>query len=131
VLATIRRLLAAGRDLRAVMVVRPDTVERLPDCIEFLRQLGVRHVTPSLDLWARWTREDAGRLESAIIRCANLWRSGLPQCSISWFDDKAAMLAGVPSNETARCGFGHVEIAVAPSGNLYPCPRDRSGTPLP
>ncbi len=123
VFATIERLLAAGREPRVVMVVRPDTAEFLPDGIAWLRGHGVRHVTPSLDLWARWTRDDAWRLQSVIVRCAELWRAGLPECSISWFDDKAAMLTGVPSNETARCGFGHGEIAVAPSGNLFPCER--------
>jgi uncharacterized protein len=29
----------------------------------------------------------------------------------------------VPANPTSRCGFGNGEIAVAPSGSLYPCER--------
>lgn len=123
VVSTIRRLVAAGRAFRVVMVVRPDTVERLAEGIEFLHELGVRRVEPSLDVWTQWTAEDISRLEQAIARCARLWRSGLPKRSIGWFDDKAAQLARIPRSQTARCGFGHGEIAVAPSGRLYPCER--------
>ena len=50
VLNTIARLQDAGRDFRVVMVVRPDTVAALPEGIQFLREQGVTHVDPSLDL---------------------------------------------------------------------------------
>lgn len=123
VMATLRKLVAEGRDVCVVMVVRPDTVEWLPDGILRLREEGVRHVDPTLDLWATWDRQDAARLEGSLVRAADVWREGLPHCGVGWFDEKAAKLAGVPISETARCGFGDGEIAVAPSGNLYPCER--------
>jgi uncharacterized protein len=133
VIATIRRLLAAGREVRAVMVVRPDTADRLPDGVRWLRHQGVRHVTPSLDIWAKWSRADLQRLVVALGQLADVWREGLPDCSVSWFDEKAARLTRVPCSATARCGFGVGEIAVAPSGNLYPCERlvgeDRDDNP--
>ena len=119
---TIRRLVALGRDFDVIVVVRPDTVASLSDGIAHLRGLGVRHIVPSLDLWTRWTAEDAANLENAVVRCARLWREGLPDFGISWFDEKAARICGAPL-ETARCGFGDGEIAVAPSGRLYPCER--------
>jgi uncharacterized protein len=123
VLATIHRLLAAGRDFRVVMVVRPDTVCHLAAGIRFLREQGVRHVVPALDLWATWSPADAGQLRAVLADCAELWLSGLPGCSVAWFDEKAGQLAGVPVEGTARCGFGDGTLAVAPSGNLYPCER--------
>jgi len=123
VLATLRRLLEAGRDFSVVMVVRPDTVDLLPEGIALLRALGVRYVEPSLDLWTSWSGADARRLEAAIERAADVWGDGLPGFGVSWFDEKAALLARVPIEETARCGFGDGELAVAPSGNLYPCER--------
>jgi uncharacterized protein len=105
------------------MVVRPDTVDSLVDGIRHLRALGVTRVDPSLDLWTHWTTDDARRLESAIAGCADLWADALPDLSVSWFDEKTALLGRVPTGESARCGFGAGEIAVAPSGNLYPCER--------
>lgn len=123
VLATIRRLIGIQRDFHVVMVVRPDTVEALPDGIRFLEALGVRHLEPSLDVWSRWTDADIARLETVIAECARIWRDGLPHHSIGWFDEKAAQLAHLETTPTARCGFGHGELAVAPSGRLYPCER--------
>jgi uncharacterized protein len=134
VLDTIARLLDAGHDPNVVMVVRPDNVALLADGIRFLQSQGVRQFTPSLDLWTRWTEADLSALEGALIRCADVWRDGLPHSSIGWFDEKAAQLVGLPLETTARCGFGDGEVAVTPSGNLYPCERligeDRPDNPM-
>jgi uncharacterized protein len=134
VLATIRRLIDAGREFRVVMVVRPDSVKFVPCGIRFLQSLGVRHIEPSLDVWARWTQDDIAKLEAAVAECAQIWRDGLPHHSIGWFDEKAAHLARLNMTPTARCGFGHGELAVAPSGRLYPCERligdDADGNPM-
>jgi uncharacterized protein len=123
VLRTIRRLLDAGKAFRAVMVVRPDTLEWLADGVAFLRGMGVGCVEPSLDLWARWTEQDVARLEAAVGKLADLWGERLDDLSVGWLDEKAALLARLPIGPCARCGFGDGEIAVAPSGRLYPCER--------
>ncbi len=120
---TMRRLLAAGKQFQAVMVVGPDQVATMPAGIAHLYELGVRQFEPSLDLWAKWTRADGQRLKAAIRQCAEFWISHLPEIGISWLDEKAASLANVPRSASARCEFGHGEIAVAPSGRLYPCER--------
>lgn len=123
VLTTLKRLLDWGKPFRVVMVVRPENLEFLAAGIEFLYGLGVRRVEPSLDLWTRWEKEDGPRLESALHCCAEIWRDRLPDFGLSWFDERAAQLAGVAISATARCGFGNGEVAVAPSGRLYPCER--------
>jgi len=123
VLATIGGLLDAGKDFHVIMVVGPEDVDLLPERIQFTRELGVPAVHPSLDLWADWSLDDAARLEEAISRAARVWCEGLPGFGVSWFDEKTARLCGFGLNETARCGFGDGEVAVAPSGNLYPCER--------
>jgi uncharacterized protein len=132
--ATLKRLIDAGREFCVVMVVRPDNLAELPAGIEYLRALGVRRIEPSLDLWTRWSRDDIHQLEIIVSRCARIWSAGLPVHSISWFDEKTAELMRIPkASETARCGFGDGQIAVAPSGNLYPCERligeDRADNP--
>jgi uncharacterized protein len=123
VLATVDRLIDAGKEFRVVMVVQPSSAETLPEGMEFLYKRGVRQFDPSLNLWAIWTRADGERLRDSIRRAADFWSKRLPDCSVSWFDEKTARLLDIPLTETARCGFGHGEIAVTPAGNLYPCER--------
>ena len=137
VIDTMTMLMDAGKRFNASMVVRPDTVEHLSDGIRFLRSIGLTHVTPTLDLWTRWNNDDGRRLLDAVSDCAELWREGLPECGISWFDQKAyelARRAGGEFADSARCGFGTGEIAVAPSGRMYPCERvtgeDRDDNPM-
>ena len=52
-----------------------------------------------------------------------MWATQLPYMSVTWFDEKAAYLTRAAVSDCAHCGFGAGEIAVAPSGNLYPCER--------
>jgi len=85
-------------------------------------------------LWTHWSGADGARLQTFVHRAAQLWRQWIPEFSLNWFDSKAADLAHLPmTEESTRCGFGHGEIAVAPSGNLYPCERlvgeDRADQP--
>ncbi len=134
VLQLMQRLTDDGRDFNVVMVVRPDTVARLAEGMDFLRSRGVRLLTPSLDLWTIWSRDDAAQLEQAVIDSADLWRQHWPDLSIGWFDEKAARVSGIPLSETARCTFGNGQIAVSPAGYLYPCERligeDRPDNPM-
>jgi uncharacterized protein len=123
VLRTIHHLLDDDRPFRVVMVVRPDNVESLPAGVGFLHGLGVPRVEPVLDLWAHWAPADGPKLEAAVAECACIWRNALPGFGIGWFDEKFARLTGQSLDGTARCGFGAGEVAVAPSGNLYPCER--------
>ena len=120
---TIRRLQDARRELRVVMVVRPDTAALLPEGIRWLGDRGVRQFDLTLDVWAAWDRASVEQLEEALVLTADLWQQGLPTVAINWFDEKAAHVAGITIEPCARCGFGDGQIAVAPSGNLYPCER--------
>ena len=122
-LRTIDARVAAGLRFRVLMVVRPDTVEHLPEGVAFLRERGVRQIDPSLDLWTTWTADDGARLEAAVQSLAGLWRSGLPEHGLGWFDETLLRLTNPPFDPSARCGFGKGEVAVAPSGRLYPCER--------
>ncbi|WP_442484853.1 radical SAM protein [Aeoliella sp. SH292] len=124
VVRNIERLIDAGREVRAVMVIRPDTAQHFAAGLSFLRQIGVAHVTPSLDVWSSWSRSDAAVLATAVAEAADVWAESLTHFSVSWFDEKAASLLNTSiAGRTGRCGFGRGQIAVAPSGNLYPCER--------
>ena len=119
----IKRLMAAGRQFRVISVVRPDTLDGLCASALYFRSLGVRHFEPSLDLWTQWSDEDESKLEGVVGSLADIWRDGLPNFGIGWFDEKALHLARLRMPPATRCGFGNGAVAVAPSGNLYPCER--------
>jgi uncharacterized protein len=132
---TLRQLIASQRDFHVNVVVRPDNLRELPEGLIYLHDLGVRCVELSLDLWTTWSAVDGCRLETLIHSAAELWAQWLPDFSLNWFDSKVGELACLPmTEETTRCGFGDGEIAVAPSGRLYPCERligeDRLDHPL-
>lgn len=121
---TLRQLIDSGKPIRTNTVVRPDTLDYLPEGLVYLHDLGVRQVDLSLDLWTTWTAADGYRLEKVVTRAAELWRGWLPDFSLNWFDAKAGRLSNIPFLEgDTRCGFGDGEISVAPSGRLYPCER--------
>jgi uncharacterized protein len=134
VLDTIRRLQDAGRPPRVAMVVRPESAGFVADGIQWLHERGVEQIDLTLDVWATWQSPDVVRLEQSLTAAADFWRASLPALGVNWFDEKTAHVAGVPLESTTRCQFGDGEIAVAPSGNLYPCERligeDRDDQPL-
>jgi uncharacterized protein len=123
VLDTIGRLVAAGKDPCVICVVGPDSAGELTDSMRMLLQAGVQFAHPSLDLWAKWTARDVEVLAGSLRDCADLWRDNKATFSIGWFDTIAAGMAGLVTEDCARCSFGAGQVAVAPSGNLYPCER--------
>jgi uncharacterized protein len=123
VVQTIRELAKAGRDFNVIMVVRPDNTAQLANGIAWLQSQGARHFIPSLDFWAQWNNDDLEAIAGAIQACQQVWLRLVPEGSISWIDEAVARRLRLPFSETARCGFGSGEIAVAPSGRLYPCER--------
>jgi uncharacterized protein len=122
--STLIKLAASEKPFDVITVVRPDNLSEMSEALRWLYGSGVRQVHLSLDLWTNWTGADCLRLEKFVDEAARLWREWLPEFSLNWFDAKAAELACLPVTEmTTRCGFGNGEIAVAPSGRLYPCER--------
>ena len=123
VLSTIQLLQSASKSFRVITVVRPDTLEEMPRGLRFMQHIGVDIVELNLDLWTLWTDGDLVRLEAAVAESAEAWREGLPNFGVNWFNQKTLEWTGVLQGDAAHCSFGDGEIAVAPSGNLYPCER--------
>jgi uncharacterized protein len=120
--AAFERLAALDRPPRVLSVVRPRNVSRLVEGIRSLVALGATVFRPSLDFHARWSLEDVKVLEEAVAGLGELYAESFPQVSIGWLDTKVALLTGALPAPIA-CGFGRGEIALAPSGRLYPCER--------
>ena len=117
-LAAIARLVAAGAPFSVVSVVRPETVGRLGAGARFLAERGVRSLIPSLDAHAQWAPEHGAALERAIGELRALYVERFPALGVSWLETALAVLEGAAR---PACGVGEGEVAVAPSGRLYPC----------
>jgi uncharacterized protein len=118
----INKLLEKNIKFSVVTVVTPQIVAHLEEEVEYLHKLGINHIELSLDLWTTWDSQALDSLKQSISRCAEFWIKGLPNYTLSWFDEKAANLTNSVI-EPILCGFGKGDITVSPSGYLYPCER--------
>lgn len=126
VVAGLDRLLARGARVETISVVDPANVAFLGDSVRFLVERGVRRLLLNPSYGADWSDEalDAWRRgyeaagELYLARCL----AGRP-VYINAIEDKLVAHAKGGYDGGDRCGFGHGAVAVAPSGNLYPCER--------
>ena len=111
---------------RTLSVVHPGNVERMGETFDFLTSLGVNQMSFAIDYHARWTEEDVAALragfEAATDRAIERFRAGEDVIMRPLHGKisrrlKRGLVLGT------RCRFGRGELAVAPSGRLYPCER--------
>jgi uncharacterized protein len=121
VLNRLRAALTFFPRLTAAMTVTPETAGALTEGVAFLYHLGVRHfeITPNYD--AVWVDAAVDDLEEGLADLAVFYAEHFSELFISCLDEKIAR--SLPGGEGIRCGFGRTRLAVAPSGNIYPCER--------
>lgn len=115
----------ALEDFRVLMVVRPDTLEGLPQAVERMYRLGVSKISLLPDVEANWSdhqtlvRDVFGQLAQvcylSMLTEEPLW--------ISPFVELHPSRQRVNAAGAGSCGFGRDEVAISPSGNFYPCAR--------
>lgn len=126
VLRGARHLLDAGGGLDVIAVVAPQNVRQLGESVRFLTALGARQLILNPCFEEAWSDDDLAAWERGMRGAAETYadcmRSGRP-VAMPTFDNKllAAAKGGLASCDS--CGSGEREVAVAPSGNLYPCAR--------
>ncbi len=102
-------------------VVTPQSVSQVPEMIRGLHQLGFQSVSLLPNVEDDWTPKarEAARLSYTVAADYSLGsRLTSRPIWVSPFSD----YTGESSSEHG-CGFGHLDVAVAPTGNLYPCAR--------
>lgn len=113
-------------DLLVNAVIGPDTVGHLPETVEWFSALGVRRIYATPDYSARWDDESLNVMAAAMERTADLYiryyMEGRPHY-INPIDGKIAVMLRGGFASAERCQMGVKELAVAPSGTLYPCER--------
>lgn len=126
VVAGLERAQALLGHVKTVSVVHPGNVDRLAEGFGFLSVKGVRQLSFNLDYDADWSATDLDRFEAALDRLVDAaisrYRSG-EDFSLQPLHGKivSRLKGGLCASD--RCAFGCGELAVAPSGKLYPCDR--------
>jgi len=111
---------------RTLSVVHPGNVHRMAASYDALTALGVDQLSFAMEYGAAWTDEHIEALrqgfEAITDRTLARYRAGEPVIVRPLHGKIARQLRGDLFPGT-RCRFGLGEVAVAPSGRLYPCER--------
>jgi uncharacterized protein len=107
-----------------VAVVNPSTAGTLAESVRFLTGLGYA-VSVNVNFLASWDDAACTALEGAYTEIADYYidryRGGAP-VRVTWIDGKIKTHLYGGYHACDKCALGIKELAVAPSGNIYPCP---------
>jgi uncharacterized protein len=122
----LRLLVNNGAWLETISVVDPANVRLLGETVRWLAAEGVGRIALSPHWGAEWSDADLEAWERGYREAAALYveraRAGAP-VYINCIDDKLVVRVKGGYQAEDRCRMGHGSVAVAPSGNLYPCER--------
>jgi uncharacterized protein len=121
-----RGLIDAGLPLEVIAVVAPANVRHLGETVRVLGELGARQIVLNPCFEESWSDDDLAAWERGMREAAQVYAAAMRAgraIAMPTFDNKilAAAKGGLSACDT--CSAGEREIAVAPSGNLYPCAR--------
>lgn len=124
--AGIRRSLQMGLPVKTISVIDPTNVEYLAESLDYLLGLGLRHLSFNINYEADWNDANRAHFTEALHEFTDhyvdWYRKGLA-FRVNLTDSKIVthVKGGYADND--RCDFGCLELAVSPSGKLYPCDR--------
>ncbi len=126
---TLRALNVATRhfkDFGVCAVVSPPNVQYLPAGVDFLLGNGVRRRMLNPDFFSNWADEGLNLwrkgYEHAAMRFQESFERGRP-INMNLFMAKIITHLKKGYEKSDCCLFGLSEIAIAPSGRIYPCQR--------
>jgi uncharacterized protein len=115
-----------GAPAEVIVVPDPRNIGHLADSVKWLMEQDVRRIALNPNFYTVWPKTALSTWKKALRQIGALYleryRAGEP-VRINVIDGKirAHLQGGYAPCD--RCGFGEKEIAVAPSGNMYPCER--------
>lgn len=122
-LAGIARLQAARVPVHLVAVIRPEAARRLGDVVRTAVSLRPPRLVLQPDLRADWTEEAIDDLRAGLRDAGRAWADDFRSGGALALEPMLTKIlahtrGGVPCPR--RCSFGG-DLAVAPSGRIYPC----------
>lgn len=120
-------LLRHGKPFETISVVSPANVRSLGASVRWLFELGVPRVGLNPCYEAYFSDADLNAYEAGLEEAADCVIGHFRHArivSLTVFDNKilAALKGGLVAGD--KCSLGATSIAVAPSGNIYPCERE-------
>ena len=114
-------------EVEVIVVPDPGNVEHLADSVRFLAdEEQVLRISINPNFYTEWDEESLGIWRAAFEEIGDFYlarhRTGKP-VAINFIDSKVITRLKNGYECRDRCNFGEREIAVAPSGRLYPCER--------
>ncbi len=107
-------------------VYHPQTFRYLPETLDYLSELGLRHIFLNPDYSARWSRLEAEELPAVYRAVADryiAWYLNHDPHFVSLIDTKIAVLIRGGFHPLERCQMGTGELTITPDGGLYLCER--------
>lgn len=118
--------LARSLRLEVIAVLDPANVRYAAESVAFLADHGVPRIALNPNFYTAWDDAARAELERQYALVADLYvhryREGRPAW-INFVDGKIITRLKKGFSCRDRCSLGVREVAVAPSGNLYPCER--------
>jgi uncharacterized protein len=108
----------------AVSVIVPETAGYLASGVIDLFNKGFRYVLQTLDYAAPWTSKNIKVLKEQYRRLADYYTKNLiegKKIYYSPFDERIKTHAQKPYGKGDLCDLANSQIAIAPSGRIYPC----------
>lgn len=108
----------------AVSVVTPDTAGYVSEGVRHLFDKGFRYVLQTLDYAAPWENSHVRELKSQYEDLAKYYFDKLAageKIFFSPFDERIKTHAQKPYGRGDLCDLANSQIAIAPSGRIYPC----------
>jgi len=122
----LKMLAASVPNVMVNAVYRPETVQYLPQSIEYFSALGIRRIILSADFSALWTARDIAGLaqvyDAVGKKYCDYYRQHDPHY-ISLIDSKIPVIMRGGYHDDERCRMGNGEFTISPQGNLFPCER--------
>ncbi|MCA9665319.1 MAG: radical SAM protein [Myxococcales bacterium] len=120
------RLLHSGLRVRVTAVIDPANVEHLGASFDYLVDLGARVINFAPNYSGAWDDDACARFERALRELGERYiarmRAG-QDVRLDPLNGKIVTHLSGGFSSAQRCQFGQQELAVAPSGRLYPCDR--------
>lgn len=117
-------VLARNPYTMAVSVIVPETVEFLAAGVKDLFAKGFRYVVQTLDYSAAWDRPHIKALENEYSLLSDFYYESLKKgrkIYYSPFDERIKTWAQKPYGKGDLCDLANSQMAIAPSGRIYPC----------
>ena len=112
--------------VEVIAVVNPSTARLLRESFDYIFDLGVRDVTFNMNYEADWDDEAGEALEKGMEELGDAYvaraRAGY-HFTLNPIDAKIITRLKEGYSCADQCDFGCMELAVSPTGMLYPCER--------